>query len=131
MQGQKCIGLAPFGVFGLLVYIALPSTFVFTEDYEYIQATTPWHSAFFTMFDLLLLPGVLVSCLVARLMPDRRIALLFLFAALAIVLSIVFTPDTPTGALYDGLLYWLRFVSVFTFAYGLARRLGQIGRAHV
>jgi hypothetical protein len=31
----------------------------------------------------------------------------------------------PPGALYDGLLYWLRFVTVFTFAYGLTMQLGS------
>ena len=110
---------------GLLVFVALPSTVMFTDDYEYIQATTPWHSAFYTKFDLLLLPGVAVSCLLARWMPDRHTAFLFLFAAIAIVLSSFFSSNAPNGALYDGLLYWLRFVSVFTFAYGLTCRLGS------
>ena len=122
---RKCIRRAPFGVLGLLVFVALPSTILFTDDYEYLQATTPWHSAFYTKFDWLLIPGVLVSCLMARFIPDRRTTLLFLFSALAIALSAAFAPHTPPGALYDGLLYWLRFVSVFTFAYGLTVQLGS------
>jgi hypothetical protein len=120
----RCFRLAPLGVLGLFVFLGLPSTMLFTEEYEYLQSTTPWHAAFFTKFDLLLIPGVLISCLTVRLIPESRTAILFLFAAVAIVLSILCSPAAHAGALSDGLLHWLRFVSVFSFAYGLTRRLG-------
>ncbi len=119
-----CFIVAPLGCLGLLAYLALPSTFIFPDEHGSTQHTIPWHQAFITLFDLMLIPGAILSCLMARMLPTPRMSVAFGLTLSSIAVSFLVAPDAPLESLRDGLAHWLRFVAIFTLSCGLVRRLG-------
>ncbi len=119
-----CLRTTPLAVLALAAYISVPSSVLFPEDYAVISRTTPWFVSYFSAFDVALFGGLFLTSAFLKLRPSRQGATFLFLGLIAVVVSLLASPDLPSGALFDGLIHFFRFACVFSFASGSTKLFG-------
>jgi O-antigen ligase len=121
-----CVRFAPFPVFALICYTALPSRVVFPSDDGSVTTGVSWHPAFLNACDFLLFGAIVASWLSGRLSVRRDTVLFLYLSLLGLALSYVLGSAEPEyGPLVDAMIQWLRFALVFSLALDWSERLGS------
>ncbi|RCJ37354.1 hypothetical protein A6770_14590 [Nostoc minutum NIES-26] len=120
---SKCLKLAPFPIFSLVVYMSLRSTQIFPDEGA-IFINKLWHEAFLGWYDLLLIFSIGICFLSGLILIDKQDFLFIL--TLTFIISLSFFDALELGDRYiiDTLVYLFRFILVFYLAKGLVYRLG-------
>ncbi len=115
-----CARFAPCSTMAILIYAGLRSSAIY-------PAATPevsWHPGFLNIGDVLLVAGMFIDGCRRRF--TMRVGIFAMLAYGVFILSLSFVnTHFPQGAFFDGLLCWLRFAAIFTWALWIARRVGQ------
>ncbi|MBA3943471.1 MAG: O-antigen ligase family protein [Herpetosiphonaceae bacterium] len=117
--------LAPLAVPCILIYIALPSRFIFPADFSLTELQATWHPSLAGWYDGLLLGALALTWLVYGLATERKLTVFAYLCSLAAVLSLLFGyPGVSSALLADTALFWLRWTALFCFAVWLAETGG-------
>lgn len=117
----QSLRLAPLAVMCILIYIALPSRFIFPSDFSLTELQATWHPSLAGWYDGLLFGALFLTWLVHGLRADRKLTGFAYLCSLIAVLSLVFGyPGVSPALLTDTAIFWLRWTALFCFAVWLA-----------
>lgn len=111
-------------VLALAAYVATSSSTLFPEDCFVITRTVPWFVSFFNGFDVALFVCLPLTAAFLGLRPSRQGTMFLCVAFVAIIVSLLASTNLPYEALFDALVHFLRFATVFVFASGSTRLFG-------
>jgi O-Antigen ligase len=119
---KKSLKIAPLPIITLMIYMSLRSTTFWDESN--LKSTAMWHLSYSGWYDVLLISSILISIINRSIKFYAKDLLIFMVLVIIVALSFCSGRTVDIQHVIDSAIFLLRVFLSFSFAKGLARRVG-------